>query len=699
VKHGAWLVAALLIAGTPQAAQAAGDYPGTITHTPGLRAYWRLGEASGVVAADATGRSPGSLLGGVALGAHGALSFDADTAARFDGVDDELQANVDTPGPLTLEGWFFWDAGVALLRDSTGAGGWILAYDSGGHVAYRAGGTTFTTPLATTELRDGWHHVALAVNGGVTAFYVDGELVHAGMGAGSVPPAMPWHVLRNGTTTGQYTRGRADEVAIYDTALDADALRAHFLAGRDTTDETAPAAPSGLTASARFGRVELHWAANGESDLDGYDVLRATSPAGPFTRVNPSRLSTTAYTDTAVTGGTTYVYVVTASDTANHRSAGSAQVTATPPSTTDLLRQYAPQLRYEPQESYFADSAAEMTNSFVAGTRSNYLVDGNGTRIAAADPANALPNLSLGFLGDPLYANGRTATTSDYLDEANSYQQDAQRLHAAGYGDHIYGRVATAGGRTWLQYWFFYYYNPQNVLGFGVHEGDWEFAQIGLDADGAPTVATYAQHDSGERCAWSQVMRASNGAPVVFVALASHASYFVSGVTSRGLLPADNHRGGGYTVRPQLEVVTATTPFMAWRGRWGGSSSSPVAPRRHGSWTDPAGFEAGADPCTRAAAAAAATRRTAVPAPRVTVRRAGRELVVRYRFTRQRPASILVSASPPEAPDHAMARRARVTRRAGVLRLGPVAGGPLVVQASAFTRHGARSPVTHARVG
>src|SRR3954468_3463148 len=207
---------------------------------------------------------------------------------------------------------------------------------------------------------------------------------------------------RISSAAGVRTKSRSTEPA-----LDAATVRAHFLAGRDVADQTAPAAPPGLTASARFGRVDLRWSANGESDLDGYDVFRATSPAGPFARVNPSRLETTAFTDTTVTGGTAYVYAVTASDTANQRSADSAQVTGTPPSTTDLLRQYAPELRFETQESYFADSAAEMTDNYVAGARTNSLVDGSGTRIAAANPADALPDLSLGFLGNPVYANGR----------------------------------------------------------------------------------------------------------------------------------------------------------------------------------------------------------------------------------------------------------------------------------------------------
>ena len=704
------LVAAAVVVSAPSTAEAqsSAPYAGAVLATGGLEGYWRLGETSGTEAAEASGRAaPGTYLGTPRLGARGALSADADHSAQFDGVDDELQAGAaPVAAAATLEGWFFWEAGVALMRDATSSAGWILAYESGGMVAYRVGGTTFTTTLPTADLRDGWHHVAVTAAGGSTALYVDGALVHSGTGASAVPAVLPWHVMRNGTTS-QFTRGRADEVAVYGTALDAATILAHFRAGRDTTDGVAPTAPAGLVATARLGRVELDWNDVADADLDGYDVFRATSAAGPFTTVNASRLGASAFTDTSVTGGTAYVYAVTASDVANHRSGQSAPVSATPLTTADLLRRHAPYLRYESQETYFADSAAEMTDNFVAGKRQNVLVGGDGTRVAAADPVDALPNLSLGFLGDPAYANGRTATTSDFLDAANGfYQQDAQRLRTAGYGDRVYGRALTSGGKTWLQYWFFSYYNPQNVIGFGVHEGDWEFIQVGLDADGTPDVATYGQHDGGERCAWSRVQRTSAGAPIVYVALASHASYFASGVNGRGLLPDDYHRGGGYQVAPTLEIVTASTPFIAWRGKWGASSSSPVAPRRQGKWSAPNSFDADADACTVGATQATATARarelgTEVPAPEITATRDGARLSIRYRFAtlggepRRRPATLLLSVVRDGAPDDTAARRVRVRHRDGLasLRLPPGGDGPYTVSASAFTRHGSRSAV------
>jgi Concanavalin A-like lectin/glucanases superfamily len=712
---GRTLAALVVVAvAVPASASAQGaPYRDAVLATQGLEGYWRLGESSGTLAADASGRAgAGSYLGGPGLGARGALRADADTAARFDGVDDEMQAGgAPASGAATLEGWFFWEAGVALLRDQTSSAGWILAYDSGGKVAYRVGGTTFTTSLATASVRDGWHHVALTVSDGATSLYVDGALVHGGVGAGAAAAAMPWHVLRNGTTS-QFTRGRADEVAVYATALDAATVRAHFEAGRDTSDAAAPAVPTGLVATARLGRVELGWSAVADADLDGYDVFRATSPAGPFARVNASRLSDAAFVDTSVVGGTTYFYAVTASDVANNRSGQSLQASGTPPSIDDLLRRYSPQLRYESQESYFADSAAEMTDNFVAGKRQNFLVAGGGTRIAAADPADPLPNLSLAFLGDPVYANGRMAGTSDFLDAANGfYQQDAQRLRAAGYGDRVYGRAITTGGKTWLQYWLFSYYNPQNVLGFGVHEGDWEFIQVGLDANGAPDVATYAQHDGGESCAWSRVQTTSAGAPVVFVALASHASYFSVGVNGRGLLPDDYHRGGGYHVAPALEIVTSSTPFMAWRGKWGASSSSPVAPRRQGKWDAPNSFNSGARTCTVGATQASATARaqdmaTEVSTPRISATRAGALATIRYRFARlgsdreSRPRTLLVGVARAGRPDVAVARRVRVRRRAGTasLRLPPAGGGPYLASASAFSKRGSRSRIARARL-
>ncbi len=93
-------------------------------------------------------------------------------------------------------------------------------------------------------------------------------------------------------------------------------------------DTTAPAAPTGLTASAGDASVALDWADNTETDLAGYEVRRATTAGGPYAAV--ARVSGSAYTDTGLTNDTTYHYVVVAVDSSGNVSQRSSETSATP---------------------------------------------------------------------------------------------------------------------------------------------------------------------------------------------------------------------------------------------------------------------------------------------------------------------------------------------------------------------------------
>ncbi|WP_146146051.1 fibronectin type III domain-containing protein [Geodermatophilus tzadiensis] len=89
------------------------------------------------------------------------------------------------------------------------------------------------------------------------------------------------------------------------------------------TDQTPPAAPTGLVATARDGSVELAWQANAEADVDRYVLYRDG--------VEVARVAGTGWTDAGVVNGTTYGYRVQAVDRhANASPTSDPAVTARP---------------------------------------------------------------------------------------------------------------------------------------------------------------------------------------------------------------------------------------------------------------------------------------------------------------------------------------------------------------------------------
>jgi Glycoside hydrolase family 44/Fibronectin type III domain len=93
-----------------------------------------------------------------------------------------------------------------------------------------------------------------------------------------------------------------------------------------------PAPPTGLTATAGAAQVALSWTAS--SAATSYHVKRSTVSGGPYTQVAAPAAS--SYTDTSLTNGTTYYYVVSAVNS-NGESANSSQASATPSAPTTAV--------------------------------------------------------------------------------------------------------------------------------------------------------------------------------------------------------------------------------------------------------------------------------------------------------------------------------------------------------------------------
>jgi hypothetical protein len=261
--------------------------------------------------------------------------------------------------------------------------------------------------------------------------------------------------------------------------------------------------------------------------------------------------------------------------------------------TDALLERHKPLLKYDSQEAYFADSAAEWTD-----TQGNILLTADKRQIAAAGQG-----LDLALLASA--CKDGTATAGDVIsDPKREYAKQARIAHAnPKFANQVYGRAVVEGDALWLQYWFFYFYNDYNLIGTilkaGLHECDWEMVQLRFPKDQeSPDLAVYAQHDHSESRDWRQVdVLPGTERPLVYPARGSHASYFEAGTHWTGYW-FDHADGKRRSPELALQIVRDADDswlWMRWPGYWGDTkkgdspldSDSPRSPGRHGQWDAP----------------------------------------------------------------------------------------------------------------
>jgi hypothetical protein len=313
----------------------------------------------------------------------------------------------------------------------------------------------------------------------------------------------------------------------------------------------------------------------------------------------------------------------------------------------DLLKRFQPLLRYDSNEQYFVDSAAQWTVCPGNELRRKDAAKGKkGAVIASAVPVAGEPELTLAFLGPEGYANGDPFEDGDIIaNPGRGYREEYVRLRIERpeLNNVMYGRSVEHNERLWLQYWFWYFYNDyQLALGAGTHEGDWEMIQLRMHpSEDRPDLAVYAQHRHGERRTWAGVEKVGER-PVVYVARGSHASYYEEGFhqTEAWYDLADGKRPA-----PELELVVIrpdTHRWMRWKGRWGDTkpnpddklglhSNAPTGPGRKKQWSKPNEWLNEATETKLVEAQAA---------PEVTVVRDDGRLRIDYDFTKRNPRPI-----------------------------------------------------------
>ncbi|HEX4793701.1 MAG TPA: LamG domain-containing protein [Humisphaera sp.] len=220
--------------------------------------YWRLGESSGTVAADASGNGrDGVYHNGPALGSAGAIAGDSDTAASFDGADDYVAIPYQfNSANASWEAWVYltstpanpvqivgcedgFGSNVAdklLYVDAAGKPNWYI-YSSGAHTITGASALTLNA----------WHHLVGTADGSTITLYVDGASVASASAGGSYAFYGSSNVWISGVAgagganpTLTYFPGVIDEAALYNFALSAAQVAAHYAAGAAAPGPKAP---------------------------------------------------------------------------------------------------------------------------------------------------------------------------------------------------------------------------------------------------------------------------------------------------------------------------------------------------------------------------------------------------------------------------------------------------------------------------
>lgn len=208
--------------------------------------YWRFGDRDTTEARDeSAGGLAGEYQNGVALGVGGAIQGDQDGAARLDGEDDHVTFGdrFDFPGyaPFSFELWLRPDAvqsagGVSVLAKQPNA--------TDGHQLYYEPATSRVSILREIqdETNDGasapivperFTHVVATFDGLDLRVFADALAVGKGPGKNALPDHAAAFMVGWSPGTDEYFAGVIDEVAVYDHALTAERVQAHYQAATE----------------------------------------------------------------------------------------------------------------------------------------------------------------------------------------------------------------------------------------------------------------------------------------------------------------------------------------------------------------------------------------------------------------------------------------------------------------------------------
>jgi hypothetical protein len=287
-----------------------------VSLAPVLRARLAFDESSGTTASDSTGNGWSGTLTNGPLWSTGKSG----NAVNLDGTNDYVKLPSGVLSGLkgvTFVSWVNLDAAKDWSRIfdfGTGTSAYMFLTpktNSGNGGTMRFGikassSSTEQTISGTAAVSTAaWVHVAVALSGRVGILYVNGSEVGRNS-AITLRPADLGTTTQNWLGRSQfsadpYLDGRVDDFRIYAGALSASEIASVY---------SPLTAPQNVTATSGNGQATLSWSS--VTNAARYKVKRASASGGPYADITTS--TATSYTDTGLTNGTLYYYVVSAAN-------------------------------------------------------------------------------------------------------------------------------------------------------------------------------------------------------------------------------------------------------------------------------------------------------------------------------------------------------------------------------------------------
>lgn len=189
-------------------------------------AYWRLGEASGTSAADASGNgNTGTYTSSPTLGVSGAVAGDANTAVTFSGsnyVSGPSTGGLNITGSaITLEAWVKATSPgnyAYIVSKYAGGGGYALYTGASGYLSFFVNTSVTGTAIAaapSSPWDGGWHYAVGTYDGATVKLFIDNAMVGTAAATGTITSSSSVALNLARYSGGGYNfAGSLDEVAI-----------------------------------------------------------------------------------------------------------------------------------------------------------------------------------------------------------------------------------------------------------------------------------------------------------------------------------------------------------------------------------------------------------------------------------------------------------------------------------------------------